>query len=68
MVGEVPMKLLTSIVRLILIPVLPALFQDMVAKANKWGNGGTSGTIDPFTEIFNVSISLYQRTVSLGPR
>jgi hypothetical protein len=61
------MKPHVSIIGLILVPVVPTLFQDVTAKADKWGNNGTSGRIDPFTEIFEVSISLPTHTVPLDP-
>ena len=35
--------------------VLPTLLQDITDKADKWGNDGKSGRIDPFTEIYDVS-------------
>ena len=60
--GCTSMKPLASIIHLILISVLPTLFQDMVTKANKWGNDGASGRIDPFTEIFDASIFLTKRS------
>ena len=30
------------------------MLQDIINKANKWGNGGKTGRIDPFTEVYNV--------------
>ena len=41
-----------STARLISISVIPALLQDIIGNADKWGN---SGRIDPFSEIFDVS-------------
>jgi len=35
--------------------VLPTLLQDITNSADKWGNGGKNGRIDPFTEIYDVS-------------
>lgn len=35
--------------------VLPTLLQDITEKADKWGNDGKTGRIDPFTEIYDVS-------------
>ena len=35
--------------------VLPTLLQDIVDRADKWGNGGETGRIDPFTEVYDVS-------------
>ena len=42
--------------------VLPTLFQDIRAKADKWGDGGR---IDPFVEIFDVSTSLQTHDLSV---
>jgi len=41
--------------RIILISllVLPTLLQDIIDRADKWGN---EGKIDPFTEIYDVSL------------
>jgi hypothetical protein len=39
--------------------VLPTLMQDITDKADKWGNDGKSGRIDPFTEIYDVSFLLH---------
>ena len=33
--------------------VLPTLLRDILGKADKWGNGGR---IDPFSEVYDVSI------------
>lgn len=41
--------------------VLPALLQDINDEANKWGNGGKSGRIDPFTEIYHVVFHMIAR-------
>ena len=35
--------------------VLPVLLRDIIGEANKWGDSGKSGRIDPFTEVYNVS-------------
>ena len=34
---------------------LPTLLQDIFNKADKWGNDGENGRIDPFIEIYHVS-------------
>ena len=46
---------LVTIVGLIPHLVLPTLLQDILDKADKWGDDGKSGRIDPFTEIYDVS-------------
>jgi hypothetical protein len=38
------------------IQVLPTLLKDIIDKADRWGNDGESGRIDPFIEIFDVTI------------
>jgi len=38
------------------IQVLPALLQDITDQADKWGNDDRAGRIDPFTEVFDVSL------------
>jgi len=40
------------------IPVLPSLLQDIIDRADKWGNHGKTGRIDPFTEVYDVSLFL----------
>ena len=45
-------------VDLIPIPALPTLVQDIIGRAETWGNDGKSGKIDPFTEIYDVSLFL----------
>lgn len=50
--------LLYLMVGLISVPVLPSLLQDVIGKADKWGNDGKNGRIDPFVEVFDVSTSL----------
>ena len=40
-----------------IILVLPTLLQDITGMADKWGNDCENGRIDPFVEIFEVSIS-----------
>jgi len=47
-------KPMNSIVGLNSISVLPTLLQDIVDRADKWGNDGKNGRIDPFTEIYDV--------------
>jgi hypothetical protein len=32
------------------------LLQDIIDEADKWGNGGKTGRIDPFTDVFDVSL------------
>ncbi|KAF9644109.1 hypothetical protein BDM02DRAFT_3190905, partial [Thelephora ganbajun] len=34
--------------------ILPTLLQDVIDKADKWGNDGKNGRIDPFTEIYDL--------------
>ncbi|KAF9780788.1 cytochrome P450 [Thelephora terrestris] len=34
--------------------IFPTLIQDIVDKADKWGNNGKSGKIDPFNEIYEL--------------
>jgi len=46
-----------SSAHLISILVLPTLIQDIIHKADKWGNDGRIGRIEPFTEIYDVSRS-----------
>lgn len=36
--------------------VLPTLLQDIANNADKWGNDGKNGRIDPFVEIYDVSL------------
>ena len=48
-------SLISSVV-LISSLALPTLLQDIIDGADKWGNGGKTGRIDPFTEIYDVSI------------
>jgi len=35
--------------------VLPTFLRDVIDKADRWGDDGKSGRIDPFTEIYDVS-------------
>ena len=35
---------------------LPTLLRDIFNKADKWGNDGKSGRIDPFTDVYDVSL------------
>ena len=42
------------------VPVLPMLLQDIIDKAGKWGNGGRTGRIDPFTEVYNVGLPIFR--------
>ena len=44
--------------------VLPTLLQGIAEKADKWGNDGKNGRIDPFTEIYDVGFLWH---VFLGP-
>jgi len=37
--------------------VLPTLLQDIVDKADRWGDDGKNGRIDPFTDIYDVKLS-----------
>ena len=53
--AEYPFQSLITIVGLIPYLVLPTLLQDIIDKADKWGNDGKGGRIDPFTEIYDVS-------------
>jgi len=46
---------MTSSTELISNLVLPTLLHDIIGNADKWGNDGESGIIDPFTEIYDVS-------------
>jgi len=41
---------------LVSILVLPSLPQDIIARADKWGDDGETGRIDPFTEVYDVSL------------
>lgn len=43
---------------LIFISVFPTLLQDIISMADKWGNNGKTGRIDPFVEIYDVSVFL----------
>ena len=43
-------------VGLISVLALPTLLQDIVGKADQWGHRGESGRIDPFTEVYDVSL------------
>ena len=36
--------------------VLPTLLQDIISMADKWGDNGKTGRIDPFVEIYDVSV------------
>ena len=51
----IPQSLILRI-SLVSILVLPTLLQGIVDKADKWGNGGKNGIIDPFSEVYDVSI------------
>ena len=48
---------LTLKIGLISILVLPTLLQDIANRADKWGNDGKTSRVDPFTEIYNVSLA-----------
>ena len=41
---------------LISISVFPSLVQDIADRMDKWGGDGKTGRIDPFTEVYNVSL------------
>ena len=41
------------------VSVLPTLLEDIINEADKWGNGGKDGRIDPFVEIYDVSSLLH---------
>ena len=57
-------KLLARTICFIPIPALPTLLQDMIHKADKWGN---DGKINPFTDVFDVSISIETHDPVLSP-
>ena len=40
--------------------VLPTLLQDIINRADEWGNDGKNGRINPFTEIHDVSFLLHE--------
>ena len=40
---------------LIFVSALPMLLQDIIKKADTWGNDGKAGRIDPFVETYDVS-------------
>ena len=42
---------------LIFVLALPTLLQDIVGKADQWGHRGESGRIDPFAEVYDVSLA-----------
>jgi len=44
-----------SNIGLISTSALPTVLQDVTDKADKWGDHGENGRIDPFTEIYDVS-------------
>ena len=44
-------------VGLISVPALPTLLQDIIGKADQWGHRGESGRIDPFAEVYDVSLA-----------
>ena len=60
-------KLLARTISFIVIPVLPTLLQDIIHKADKWGDDGKSGLINPFTDVFDVSISMETHDSVLSP-
>ena len=41
------------------------MLQDIIDRADKWGNGGETGRIDPFNEVYDVSLS-YTNLYSFG--
>ena len=51
----VPQLLISNTV-LISTLVLPTLLQDTIDRADKWGDDGRIGRIDPFTEVYDVSL------------
>ena len=42
---------------------LPTLLQSIMQKADKWGGDGKTGMIDPFTDVFDVSVFLWKHTI-----
>ena len=44
---------------LIFVLALPTLLQDIIRKADQWGHRGESGRIDPFTEVYDVSLATH---------
>jgi hypothetical protein len=50
---------------LISVSVVPTLLQDIIGVADKWGNNGKSGRIDPFVEIYEVCVFLRESTLSI---
>ena len=50
---------LVSDVGLIFVLALPTLLQDIVGKADQWGHRGESGRIDPFAEVYDVSLETH---------
>jgi len=46
-----------SSISLTSILVLPTFLQDILDKADRWGDDGKNGRIDPFTEIYDVSLA-----------
>lgn len=55
MIPDPDIKPLASGTDLDFTPAIPILLQDIACKADKWGNDGKSGRIDPFTEIYDAS-------------
>ena len=60
----VPHLLILGVV-LTSILVLSTLLQDITDKADRWGDNGKVGRIDPFTEVYDVSLL---ETYNLGGR
>ena len=56
-------QLLVLTIGLISISVLPSLLEDIIDRANKWGDHGKTGRIDPFTEVYDVSLYLETSTI-----
>ena len=52
-------KPLVPDVGLISVLALPTLLQDIIRKADQWGHKGESGRIDPFTEVYDVSLATH---------
>ena len=53
---DICLQLLILNIDLIPILVLPSLLQDIIDRADKWGDHGETGRIDPFNEVYDVSL------------
>jgi len=51
-----PASAMTPSIGLISISVFPLLVQDIANRMDKWGDGGKTGRINPFTDVYNVSL------------